>query len=69
MPVYSRTKERYLPHNWNAYRLPPRVPPTFKKTLAMNGNSIQCSCLENLIDSGAWWAAAHGVARVEQDSV
>ena len=23
---------------------------------------VQYSCLENLMDSGAWWAAVHGVA-------
>ena len=28
-----------------------------------NGNPLQCSCLENSIDRGAWWAAAHGVAQ------
>ena len=28
-----------------------------------NGNPLQYSCLENPIDGGAWWAAAHGVAR------
>ena len=22
-----------------------------------NGNPLQCSCLENLRDGGAWWAA------------
>ena len=26
-----------------------------------NGNPLQCSCLENLRDSGAWWAAVYGV--------
>ena len=26
-----------------------------------NGNPLQCSCLENLRDGGAWWAAVHGV--------
>ena len=26
-----------------------------------NGTPLQCSCLENPIDGGAWWAAAHGV--------
>ena len=25
-----------------------------------NGNSCQCSCLENHVDRGAWWAVAHG---------
>ena len=28
-----------------------------------NGNPLQCSCLENLRDGGAWWAAAYGVAQ------
>ena len=25
-----------------------------------NGNPLQCSCLENPMDRGAWWAAVHG---------
>ena len=25
-------------------------------------NQIQCSCLENPSDGGAWWAAVSGVA-------
>ena len=28
-----------------------------------NGNPLQCSCLENLRDEGAWWAAVCGVAQ------
>ena len=28
-----------------------------------NGNPLQYSCLENPVDRGAWWAAAHGVAQ------
>ena len=28
-----------------------------------NGNPLQYSCLENLIDKGAWWATIHGVAK------
>ena len=27
-----------------------------------NGNRLQCSCLENPRDGGAWWAAVYGVA-------
>ena len=27
-----------------------------------NGNPLQCPCLENPRDSGAWWAAVYGVA-------
>ena len=28
-----------------------------------NGNPLQCSCLENPRDRGAWWAALYGVAQ------
>ena len=28
-----------------------------------NGNPLQCSCLENPRDEGAWWAAVHGVEK------
>ena len=40
---------------------------TIKRYLAVlvgegNGNPLQYSCLENLMDGGAWKAAVHGVA-------
>ena len=28
-----------------------------------NGNPLQCSCLGNHMDRGAWWATVHGVAK------
>ena len=28
-----------------------------------NGNPLQCSCLENHRDGGAWWAAVYGVSQ------
>ena len=28
-----------------------------------DGTPLQYSCLENLIDGGAWWAAVHGVLK------
>ena len=28
-----------------------------------NGNSLQCSCLENPRDRGAWWASVYGAAQ------
>ena len=28
-----------------------------------NGTPLQCSCLENPMDGGAWWAAIYGVAQ------
>ena len=32
-----------------------------------NGNPLQCSCLENPRDRGAWWAAIYGVAQFGHD--
>ena len=34
-----------------------------------NGNPLQYSCLENLMDRGAWQTTIHGVARVGHDLV
>ena len=31
-----------------------------------NGNPLQCSCLENPRDGGAWWAAVYGVAQSQR---
>ena len=28
-----------------------------------NGNPLQCSCLENSRDGGAWWASVYGVTQ------
>ena len=28
-----------------------------------SGTPLQCSCLENPMGGGAWWAAVHGVAK------
>ena len=28
-----------------------------------NGNPLQCSCLENPRDGGAWWTAVYGVTQ------
>ena len=28
-----------------------------------NGNALQCSCLENPRDRGAWWTAVSGVTQ------
>ena len=32
-----------------------------------NGNPLQCSCLDNPMDRGAWRATVRGIARVGQD--
>ena len=33
-----------------------------------NGNPLQCSCLENAIDRGPWWATVHGITEVSNTS-
>ena len=33
------------------------------KEKSSNGTPLQYSCLENLMDGGAWWAAVHGAAK------
>ena len=30
-----------------------------------NGTPPQYSCLENLTDRGAWWAAVHGITELD----
>ena len=30
---------------------------------SFNDTPLQCSCLENPMDGGAWWAAVHGVTK------
>ena len=32
-----------------------------------NGSPLQCSCLENPMDRGAWRAIVHGVAKSQSD--
>ena len=31
-----------------------------------NGNLLQYSCLENLLDGGAWWSTVHGVPKSQR---
>ena len=31
-----------------------------------NGSPLQHSCLENLMDRGAWWATVHGVTKSDK---
>ena len=33
-----------------------------------NGNQLQYSCLGNLMDTEAWWATVHGIAK-ESDTI
>ena len=42
-----------------------RVGATLPPSREGNGNPLQCSCLENPRDRGAWWAAVYGVAECQ----
>ena len=54
-----------LSHNWLPSSLVffPGIPGSGRSPGAGNGKSLQCSCLENPRDWGAWRAAVHGVAK------
>ena len=42
---------------------PSSIPGSGRSPGEGNGNPLQYSCLENLMDRGAWWAAVQGVAK------
>ena len=75
-----KKKQPLLPHKASQVSLVVRKPPANTRVIrdvgsvpglgrsagARNGNPLQCSCLENPMDRGAWWATVHGVPRVRQ---
>ena len=52
---------------WSRYESDTTEQPHFPFSLSCigegNGNPLQCSCLENPRDGGAWWAAVYGVTQ------
>ena len=60
--------ENWVPVSWAASSPSLPVPPRSRcrlqmQALALNGNPLQYTCLENPMDGGAWWAAVHGVVK------
>ena len=41
------------------------IPESGRSPEGGNGNPLQCSCLENPRDRGAWWAAVYGVTQAD----
>ena len=39
------------------------IPGSGRSPAEGNGNPLQCSCLENPMDRGTWWATVHGVPK------
>ena len=58
---------------WGRYELDTTEQLSFHVSLSCigegNGNPLQCFCLENPRDSGAWWAAVCGVAESDMTEV
>ena len=46
------------------YRDAGLIPGSGKSPGAGHGNPLQYSCLDNLMDRGAWWAIVYGVTQV-----
>ena len=43
------------------------IPGSGKSPGGGRGNPLQCFCLENPMDRGAWWATVHGLQRMRHD--
>ena len=52
-----------LPANAGDIRDVGSVPGSGRSPGEGNGNPLQCSCLENPMDRGVWWATVHRVAK------
>ena len=39
------------------------IPQSGRSPEGGHGNPLQCSCLENPTDRGAWWAIVHGISK------
>ena len=52
-----------LPADAGDVRDPGSIPGLGRSPGVGNGNSLQYSCLENLIDREAWWAMVYGVVK------
>ena len=52
-----------LPANTGAIRDVGSIPGLGRSPGGGHGNPLQCSCPENPMDRGAWWATVHGAAK------
>jgi len=54
-----------LPTNLGDVREVSSIPGSRRSLGGGHGNSLQYSCLGNLMDRGAWWAIVHGVGKIQ----
>ena len=57
------TVTKNLPDNVGDAKDTGMIPGSGRSPGEGNGNLLQCSCLENPMDGGAWSATVHGVAK------
>ena len=55
--------EKNLPANAGDIRDPGSIPESRRSLGGEHGNALQYFCLENSMDTGAWWAIVHKVAK------
>ena len=53
---------KYVPANARDIRDAGLIPGSGRSPGGGYGNPLQCSCLENPMDKGAWWATVHEAA-------
>ena len=56
-----------LPANAGDERDAGLIPGLGRSPGGRHGNPLQCSCLENPMEKGAWWATVHGVTNSQTD--
>ena len=57
-----------LPANARHIRDTGSIPALGRSPAGGHGNPLQCFCLKNPVDRGAWWATVHGVAKRHDSS-
>ena len=63
MAILSGSVVKNLPANAGGARDMGLIPGSGRSPKEGNGNLLQCSCLENSVHRGAWWATVHKVAK------
>ena len=61
-------RKQAVPRKWQRLAVPQKGFRTRKREIN-SGSPLQCSCLENPRDWGAWWAAVYGVAESDTTEV
>ena len=56
--------EKNLPANAGDLRDTGSIPGSGRSPGGGHGNPLQCSCLENPMDRGDWWAMIHRIAKI-----